>query len=400
MTAIARAPTAGSLNFVLLLTSNAILGTALPMMIVLGGLAGLILAPSPGLATLPASISTLAGLVAAAPFSLFMGRYGRQAGFLLGALFHGVGGAAAVLGLMQGSFLIFLIGHALLGAALACFLFFRFAAAEVVAERWKSVAISLMLTSGLIAALIGPEVFERTKDTLLPVPFAGAYAAIAVLAGLGAVPLLFLRGLGAASVSQPGTAPKVDTRAVLRRPAVAGAIVAAALAQGVMALLMVPTPIVMVACGFDAATGASVVGLHVVAMFAPSFFTGFLIQRLGARRIVYGGLSLLAVSGGIAASGITLGHFYAALILLGVGWNFAFIGATSLLTDALAPQERAVIQGINDTAIALASALAAFASGALFVGVGWSVLALLAIPVVTGAALMLFWTGRAAPAQA
>ncbi|MEL6424262.1 MAG: MFS transporter [Pseudomonadota bacterium] len=381
-------------NFLLLLGANAILSTALPMMIVLGGLAGLMLAPSDGLATLPTSVSTLAGLFAAAPFSLFMGRYGRQAGFLLGAVLAAAGGAAGLLAIAQGSFLLLLSGHFLLGAALACFQFFRFAAAEVVPDQWRSVAISLMLTSGLVAALVGPEVFARTTDALPPLPFAGAYGAIIGLAAVGIVPLLFLRGFGAAPSPDAVRPAKLDVLAVVRRRPVALAIFAGAISQGVMVLLMVPTPIVMVGCGFDATTGAQVVGWHVVAMFAPSFVTGFLIKRFGTGAIVFSGLALLAVAALIAASGLTLGHFYVALIILGVGWNFGFIGATSMLTDALAVEERAAVQGINDTAIALASAVAAFASGALVAGFGWVTLTLAALPILIATALTLYWLGR------
>ncbi|MEM8950489.1 MAG: MFS transporter [Pseudomonadota bacterium] len=394
MTIIQWATSAGFINFGLLLCANAILSTTLPMMIVLGGLAGLLLAPTPSLATLATSVSTFAGLLAAAPLSLLMGLYGRQAGFVLGAAFAAAGGTAALIGMMQSSFLLLLTGHFLIGAALAGFQFFRFAAAEVVPTRWRSVAISLMLTSGLIAALVGPELFARTKDALAPIPFAGAYAAIIGLAVIGTVPLLLLRGLGQMPMVKDTAYPKLDVSAVVRRRAIAGAIFAGAISQGVMVLLMVPTPIVMISCGFDADTGASVVGWHVVAMFAPSFVTGFLIKRFGAAAIVYAGLTLLAVAALIAAAGLTLSHFYFSLIVLGVGWNFGFIGATSLLTDALAPEERASIQGINDTAIALASAAAAFASGALVASFSWTVLTLSSVPIIAAAAFMLLWVGR------
>lgn len=263
------APT-GFANFALLLGANAILGTALPMMIVLGGLAGLLLAPTPGFATLPTSVSTLAGLFAAGPFLLFMGRYGRRWGFIVGAAFAAAGGALGLAGIVQSSFVLLLGGHALLGAALVCFQFFRFAAAEVVADRWRSVAISLMLTSGLVAALVGPEVFARTKDALAPLPFAGAYVAIIVLSVIGVVPLLFTRRLGRAPTDGIAATPKLDVRTVVRRKSVAVAIFAGVISQGVMVLLMVPTPIVMVGCGFDATTAGEVVGWHVVAMFAPA----------------------------------------------------------------------------------------------------------------------------------
>lgn len=387
-------PPVGALNFALLLAGNAILGSAMPMMIILGALAGLLLAPTPALATLPASVSTLAGLVAAAPFSLFMGRHGRRAGFMVGAVVAGLGAAAGVVGVMQSSFILLLLGHFAIGAALACFQFFRFAAAEVVPERWKPVAISLMLTSGLLAAFAGPEVFARTKDLLAPIPFAGAYGAIILLNVIGVIPLLFLRGSQAPQRPDAAATSSVRVAQVLRRPAVGVAIAAAAVSQGVMVLLMVPTPIAMVGCGFGEATAGDVVRWHVVAMFAPSFFTGFLIKRFGATGIVMTGLALLGGSGMIAASGVTLPHFYGALIVLGLGWNFGFVGATSLLADALAPQERPSVQGLNDTVIALCASLCAFASGALVNGAGWTVLALMALPIVGGMALALLWAAR------
>ena len=389
----------GFANFGLLLGANAVLGTALPMMIVLGGLAGLVLAPAESLATLPTSVSTLAGLFAAAPFSLFMGRYGRQAGFILGAFAAAVGGAAGFWAMVQGSFVLLLVGHFLLGAALACFQYFRFAAAEVVPERWRAVAISLMLTSGLVAALIGPVVLARTQDVLELTPLAGAYGAIIGLAVFGAVPLLFLRGLGVVPDPLSASSDKFGLLAVLRRRKIALAIFAGAISQGVMVLLMVPTPIVMVECGFDVTTSAQVVGWHVVAMFAPSFVTGFLIKRFGALPIICLGLALLASAAAIAISGLTLSHFYVSLIVLGLGWNFAFIGATSMLSDALAPKERAAVQGINDTAIALASAVAAFASGAIVAGFGWVTLTLASLPIIAAAAMALLCFGREARAD-
>ena len=369
-----RASPAGTFNFALLLGANAILGSALPMMIILGALAGLLLAPTPELATLPASVSTLAGLVAAAPFSLFMGRYGRQAGVLLGAVSAAIGGAAGVAGLMQSHFLLLLFGHFALGAALACFQFFRFAAAEVVSVRWQPVAISLMLTSGL---------------------FAGAYAAIIGLSLLGILPLLLLRGLRRVThVDRTQVTSLVNVLAVIRRPAVAVAIASASVSQGVMVLLMVPTPIAMVECGFTDANAGDVVRWHIVAMFAPSFFTGFLVKRLGAGTIVMIGLTMLGASAVIAATGLSLSHFYSALIILGVGWNFGFVGATSLLPEALAPHERAGVQGFNDTMIALAASVCAFGSGALVAGAGWTVLALSALPIIAVMGSALLWVAR------
>ena len=261
--------------------------------------------------------------------------------------------------------------------------------------RWQPVAISLMLTSGLLAAFAGPEVFARTKDALAPIPFAGAYAAIIGLSLLGILPLLLLRGLRRVThVDRTQVTSLVNVLAGIRRPAVAVAIASAAVSQGVMVLLMVPTPIAMVECGFTDANAGDVVRWHVVAMFAPSFFTGFLVKRLGAGTIVMIGLTMLGASAVIAATGLSLSHFYSALIILGVGWNFGFVGATSLLTEALAPHERAGVQGFNDTMIALAASVCAFGSGALVAGAGWTVLALSALPIIAVMGSALLWVAR------
>lgn len=382
-------------NFLLILTANAILGAAMPMLIILGGLAGLMLAPSPGLATMAPSVQALAGLVAAAPFSLFMGKFGRRAGFLLGAAIAFVGALAGVAALYTASFVLLCVCHFLLGAALSGFQYFRFAAAEVVPDRWKSVAISLVLASGLVAAFGGPEVFLRTSALLAPVPFAGAYAGIAGIAVIGAVPLLFLRLPAPVGLSSSASREAIHALEVIKRPAVAAAIMSAALSTAIMVFMMAPTPLAMVGCGHSEALAGDVIRWHVVAMFAPSFVTGFIIKRFGARAVILTGFALLAAASGVAASGLSAEHFYLALILLGVGWNFGFIGGTSLLADALTPEERPVVQGTNDTLIALASTVCAFAAGAIVTSYGWLILALMVLPVLAVGAGVLVWSGRA-----
>lgn len=372
----------GARDYMGLLAANTVLGVAMPMLIILGGLAGLMLAPGKALATFPPSVQMLAGLVAAGPFSLLMGRYGRKTGFVLGGVLAVVAGAVGALALLQGSFWLLCLSHVFFGAALACYQYFRFAAAEVVPGRWQPVAISLMLTSGLVAALVGPQIFIFTKDFFAPVPLAGAYAAISVVSLLGMLPLTVIR------MPKP-PAPATDKRrrrdvvsAALRRGPVARAMVIAAAAQGFMVLLMAPTPLAMIGCGLGEAMAGDVIRWHVVAMFAPSFVTGFVIKRVGAQPVAMGGLALLVASAGVAASGLSALHFYIALILLGIGWNFGFIGATNMLTSALGPDERAGVQGANDTIIALASTLCAFASGAIVAGLGWVALNLIALPIL------------------
>lgn len=371
-----------------LLVANTILSSALPMLIILGGLAGLLLAPTPALATLPPSIQIFAGFLVTGPFSLLMGRRGRRFGFAVGGGLAMVGGVLGVLALLWSSFALLCLAHAFTGGALACYLYFRFAAAEVVSAQWQPIAISLMLTSGLVAAFIGPEVFIWSRDLFAPTPFAGAYAAIVLVTVIGLLPLAFV------DIPRPAVAadrPKIDRRAlaaILRRRPVMTAVLAGAVSQGIMVLLMAPTPLAMTGHGHSDVAASDVVRWHVVAMFAPSFFTGFLIKRFGTVPIVAAGLTLLIGAALVAASGISVHHFYAALIVLGIGWNFSFIGATDMLVGAVSPEERAVVQGTNDTLIALASTVCVFISGAIVTGFGWTQLALISLPVL---ALTLVW---------
>ncbi|MBM7069155.1 MFS transporter [Actibacterium sp. 188UL27-1] len=362
-------------SYIGLLVANAILSSAMPMMIILGGLAGLMLAPSAALATLPASLSTLAALLAAAPFSLLMGARGRKTGFVTGAACAVIGSLIGVWALFTGSFLLLCIAHLALGAALACYQFFRFAAAEVVSTEWQPVAISLILTSGLIAALVGPQIFIAAKDALVPIPFAGAYAALAGLSIVGLIPLVLTKLPAPTNSASQSLKQRFAALDVLKRKPVRLAVGLGAVSQGIMVFLMVPTPLAMIGCGFSEAVAGDVIRWHVVAMFAPSFFTGFLIKRFGVGPISMIGLLLLIISSIGALSGLTSVHFYGSLILLGIGWNFGFIGATTMLANSVTDDEKALVQGANDTVIALVSTLFAFAAGAIIAGFGWAVLA-------------------------
>ena len=375
-------------NYLGLLVANTILGSAMPMLIVLGGLAGLMLAPSTALATLPASLQTLAGLFAAAPFSLLMGRRGRKTGFVTGVVCAVFGALLGVWAFYVGSFLLLCIAHLALGAALACYQYFRFAAAETVSEEWKPVAISLMLTSGLIAAFVGPQIFIAAKETLAPIPLAGAYAALAVLSIIGLIPLALTRLPAPTNGSPQSLKERFASLSILKRKPVRLAVGLGAVSQGIMVFLMVPTPLAMIGCGFSEAVASDVIRWHVVAMFAPSFFTGFLIKKFGVHPIALIGLALLIVSSIAALSGLTSVHFYGSLVLLGIGWNFGFIGATTMLANSVPEDEKALVQGANDTMIALVSTLCAFAAGAIIAGFGWVVLAAVSLGLLVAASVM------------
>lgn len=364
-------------NFLGLLLANTILGAAMPMLLILGGLTGLMLAPSPALATLPASMQALAGLVAAAPFSLLMGAVGRRMGFVFGAVLTIAGALLATQAMYSQNFVSLCIAHFALGAGLSSFQYFRFAAGEAVDKTWQPVAISLMLTSGLIAAIGGPQLFIAAKDALAPVPFAGAYAAIAAISVLGIIPLGLVRMPKAAGKPPDPGKSRFASLAALRRQPVRRAVGIAAVSQGVMMFLMIPTPLAMIGCGFTDDTASDVIRWHIVAMFAPSFFTGFLIQRFGAQSIALGGLAMIIASALMAAAGISSANFYGALIVLGLGWNFGFIGATTMLAAAVSEEEKAAVQGVNDTLIALVSTICAFAAGLVISNLGWALLALI-----------------------
>lgn len=361
-------------NLTCLLIADAILVSAMPMLVILGGLSGLMLAPTTGLATLPASLQTLAWLLAAGPFSLLMGRIGRRPGFILGGVLTIAGALIGTWALISGSFVLICAAHLVLGIGMTSHQYFRFAAAEVVSKKWRPVAISLMLTSGLIASFLGPQIFIMANDALAPVPLAGGYAAIVVLSMVGIIPLLALRIPIPPKVTRPPSSSRFASLAILRQIPVLKAVLIGAVAQGVMMFMMVPTTLAMIGGGFSEATAGDVIRWHFVAMFAPSFVTGFLIKRFGSTPIVTVGLIFLTLAALTGASGLSAGQFYGSLILLGIGWNFGFIGATTMLTEAVPDEDKSVAQGVNDTVIALVSTICAFASGAVIAGFGWIIL--------------------------
>jgi len=353
-------------NFLLIVVSSIILGAPMPMLILLGALAGQALAPSAVLATLPASIQILAGIAVAIPISLYMGRAGRRSGFLLGAGIMVIGGMIGALALYVHSFLLLCLAHLILGSALIALNFFRFAAAESVGSHWKAKAISFLLASGLVAAFVGPLIYTQFKDVLLPIPFAGAYIALSFLGLTGCIPLSFLgKMLPAISTSELGSSiePIASKREIIMRPTVLLSITVAAISMAVMVLLMIPTPLAMQSTGHNSHYSADVIRWHVIAMFAPGFITGSLITRYGTMTIISVGFVLLMSSAVVALQGSELHLFYISLVLLGFGWNFGFIGSTYLLQSSVSEAERPLIQGINDTVIAVASSMASLSAG-------------------------------------
>ncbi|MEM8849195.1 MAG: MFS transporter [Pseudomonadota bacterium] len=350
-------------NVIVLVLAQAFLGAQMPMIFVVGGLAGMSLAPTPLLATLPISLIVFGSMTTAPWLSPLMQRRGRKAGFILGALAGAGGGALGMLGLIAASFPIFLAGAYLTGIYMSAQGFYRFAATDTASDGFRPKAISYVMAGGLLSAIVGPQLVKATSDATA-IPFVATYGAVIVLNLVGLWLFFFL--------DAPKPAPRhADTprgrsrTELLRDPAILVSIICAMVSYSLMNLVMTSTPLAVVGCGFTTGHAADIVAAHVIAMFAPSFFTGHLIARFGATRIVSAGLGFLALAGLVALAGTTLAHFYGALILLGLGWNFGFIGSTTLLTANHAPEERGTVQGLNDALVFGCVTVASLSSGGL-----------------------------------
>ncbi|SDE10833.1 Predicted arabinose efflux permease, MFS family [Paracoccus isoporae] len=384
-------------NVAVLVIAQALMGAQMPMIFTVGGLAGQMLSPNPCLATLPISMVVLATALSARPLAGFMQRHGRRAGFQVGAVSGAVGAAVSMLGLWQGSFVIYLAGHVLTGVYMASQGFFRFAATDTAPDHFAPRAISFVLAGGLASAFVALGLL-RVTDGGSAIPFLLSYAAII---GLNLVGFLVFFALDIPRPPAPEDGAAKTRRSaieILRDPRLLVPMICAMVSYALMNLVMTSTPLAMVGCGLDRSQAGDVVFAHVLAMFVPSFFTGHLINRFGAALIVGTGLAILAAAGAVGLSGVALGQFYVTLILLGIGWNFGFIGATTMLARAHAPEERGQVQGINDLVVfggvfmaSLASGGLMNCSGALSAESGWDAVNMAMAPLLVLAGGALIW---------
>ena len=383
-------------NLRVLVAAQVILGSQMPVSFILGGLAGQMLSPIGCLATLPISLIVFGSMLSAPILSNLMQKRGRTAGFLVGTAGGALGGALCAWALIVGSFGLFLAGSALSGLYMSAQGFYRFAATDGASEGYRPKAISWVMAAGLASAIVGPQMVKLTADALAPIPFAGAYLAVVALNLLGAGVFWFLDSPRPASPAVDG--PRARSHwDLVRDPRIGVAMLCGMVSYALMNLVMTSTPLAIVGCGFATADAANVVSAHVLAMFAPSFFTGNLIARFGAERIIATGLVILACAGLVGLAGVELTNFFVALVLLGLGWNFGFIGATAMLTGAHRPEERGRVQGMNDFAVFGLVGLASLASGGLMncIGgdavAGWKAVNLAMIPMLALAGSALIW---------
>jgi MFS family permease len=375
-------------NVILLACCQALLLTNAVTLVTIGALAGYSVAQDKAFATLPAAIYVIGGFIGTYPASLWMKRVGRRNGFLAGGVFGLAGSALAAFGMSIGSFVLLCAGSMLLGIYNAFGQYYRFAAADAAPPDFKAKAISYVMAGGLVGGIIGPEISKYTRDFVQPT-FVASYASLFFfcLAAMAIAWRLRIPDVQA-SLSHEPVRPLGE---IVRQPVFIVAAAGAALGYGVMNLLMTATPLAMGFCGHPYSAAASVIAAHVVAMFGPSFFTGSLIKRFGVLDVMLAGAVTMFACVAIGLSGQLVAHFWFALVLLGVGWNFLYIGGTTLLTEAYRPAEKAKAQGANEIAVFAVQAISAFSSGVLVNTKGWEILNYVALPLIGAAAVAVLW---------
>jgi len=365
-------------------TSNVVLATV-------SALAGYQLADDKALATLPATMMWIGTASATLPASFLMRRIGRRAGFMIGAVIGAAGALIATLAILYSNFYLLCAGVALNGVYNAFNYYYRFAGAEVADEAFRARAISLVLAGGVIGALAGPELSKWAGGLTAPVLFLGPFMTMAALATAVLAIVGFVDAPRSGAQARGGGRPLAE---IARQPAFVVAVLGAIVAYGVMVLLMTVTPVAMIACGHDFADATFVIQWHVLGMFAPSFFTGHLIRRFGILAIMASGALLLAACCAVALSGLAVTNFWIALALLGLGWNFLYVGATTLLTEVHTSAERAKVQGANEFMVFGVAGVDSFFSGNLHFYFGWETLNLIALAPAAAALAAVLWLAR------
>jgi MFS family permease len=375
-------------NVGLLAACQALLMSNNATLIAINGLAGLALAPFKAIATLPVTCWVAGGAIATMPASLHMKRVGRQRGMTMGMAWGIAGAAICATAVWLQSFWLLCFGTLVFGVYNAYGQYYRFAAADVAGPDFRSTAISLVLAGGLVGGILGPTVSRATVDLLQP-RFTGAYLALIGFAVATIVLLRFVRIPAPSAKAQAAQGRPLAE--IAAQPKFIVAVLSGAIGYGVMNFLMTSTPIAMGVCGHPYSDAAFVISSHVIGMFAPSFVTGGLIKRVGVLPVMFVGALLNFAAIGIALSGISVAQFWWSLVLLGVGWNFLYIGGTSLLTETYRPEEMAKAQGANEQAIFVVMAISSFTSGLTVTQAGWERVNLYALPLVALVAIAIGW---------
>ncbi len=369
----------------LLSIAQAVLGSAAPIAISMGALAGqYLLGPDKSLATAPVTGFNVGVALGAIPAAWLLRKLGGKQGFMSGALLTAIGGALAAASLFQGSFWAFVFSLAILGLGGAFVQQIRFAAADNSPHEFKAQAISWVLAGGIISAVLGPQAVILTREAFAPVMFAGAYVAIIgfALAGiLVLIPITFAK-VRTAAETQADLDDARPFREIVSQPKFIIALTCAVGSYALMSFVMTGAPLAMVACGHSVDNATLGIQWHVLAMFGPSFFTGKLIARFGKEKIIATGLLILISCAVVAMAGIDLWHFWLSLVLLGLGWNFGFIGSTALFTETYRLSEKGKVQGFHDFVLFGSVALSSLFAGKVLDDFGWNTVNGVIFPVV------------------
>ena len=377
-------------NALVLAVGQALAGGNNTVIVATGSILGAMLAPDRSLATLPISVMVVGIWAGTLPLGFLARRFGRRTAYSIGAICGTVAGLIGYTAILQQNFWLYLLATFCGGLYAASHMSYRFGAADTASPQFKPKAVSYVMAGGLFAAILGPQLVIATKDVDPQFLFAASYlgqATFAVIAGL--VILAFFRA--------PDFDPARHSRAgrplgeIARQPRFIVAVVVGVASYALMNLMMTSAPLAMIDCGHSVSNATLGIQWHVLAMYAPSFFTGSLILRFGVARVTTAGLILLALSAVVGLAGITVAHFWTALVLLGVGWNLSFVGATTMVCECHRPEERNKVQAFNDFLIFGSMAIGSFASGSMLAHFGWYLVNIVMFPVVAVAGAMLLW---------
>jgi predicted MFS family arabinose efflux permease len=376
-------------NVFLLALCQALFMTTTSAVVTMVALIGNMLAEDKTLTTLPIALQFASTMATTVPASFYMKRVGRQIGFVTGATIGCIGALIGAYAIFMNSFSLFCFGAMCFGSFSAFAQYFRFAAAEAADEHFRAKAISLVLAGGVVAAVTGPNLARLTKDLFEPVVYAGTYVSLVVVYLLIVIAALSLRMPERTAAEQRERGRPL--REIARQPMFIVAVLAATAAYSTMSLLMTVVPLAMKECDFTFSDSAWVIQGHILGMFVPSFFTGHLINRFGVLNVMLAGAVLFVATLAIDLAGVAFVNFFVGMTMVGVGWNFLFIGGTTLLTQTHAPSERAKVQGLNDFMIWSSVMLGVFASGALQADLGWTFVNVGSMPVVGLALGLTLW---------
>ncbi|ACA16034.1 major facilitator superfamily MFS_1 [Methylobacterium sp. 4-46] len=376
-------------NVLRLAIAQALAGANSTVVYATGAIVGSMLAPSPVLATLPISIFVVGMAACTLPAGAIARRHGRRAAFLAGTGCGVLVGLLSALAIVLGSFWLFSLGTFFGGAYAAVVLSFRFAAADGVRPERRPRALSAVMAGGVFAGIIGPQLVTHTMSLWPPYLFAATFLAQAAVAAVSALVLLGVR------LPMPTAQELASGRplgVIARQPRFITAVICGVVSYLLMNFLMTSAPLAMHLCGLSQEDANLGLQWHVIAMYGPSFFTGRLITRVGAPRVVATGLALTAVSAGVGLAGVDVAHFWIALVMLGVGWNFGFVGASAMVLECHRPEEKARVQSLNDFAVFGTMAVGSFSSGGLLSRYGWDVVLWISFLPLVAAVGALAWS--------